>query len=247
MIVTGAAQGIGAELAGGIVRAGGRVIIADVDSGDATALRLNQGSASTDRVALAVHCDVTEEASVQAMVAAGLAEFGSVHGLVNNAALFGRLSAKNLFEIPVAEWDQVMAVNVRGPWLMARHTIREIAEAGGGAVVNIASNRVLRGFPNLLHYDASKGAVTAMTKSMAREAGPLDVRVNCIAPGLTMSQSVLQKEGIEDRAPMIAAGRALARNQLPEDLVGAVNFLLSDASAFVTGQTLVVDGGGVMH
>ena len=119
--------------------------------------------------------------------------------------------------------------------------------AGGGTVVMIATNRIFHGYPGMLHYDASKGAVLAMTRSLIRELGPKNIRVNTIAPGLTMSEGVLAREGIEDRAPAIAAGRSLARDQRPEDLIGPCAFFLSDHSGFVSGQSLGVDGGGVIH
>jgi NAD(P)-dependent dehydrogenase (short-subunit alcohol dehydrogenase family) len=140
-----------------------------------------------------------------------------------------------------------MAVNVKGTWLSTVAAVPALERAGGGAIVMIATNRIFHGFPNLLHYDASKGAVLAMARSLARELGPKRIRVNTIAPGLTMSEGVLAKPGIAERAAAIAASRALARDQTPEDLVGSVAYFLSDASGFVTGQTLIVDGGGLMH
>ena len=126
---------------------------------------------------------------------------------------------------------------------------RSASDAGNrqrGSIVNIATNRIFHGFPGMLHYDASKGAVLAMTRSLMRELGPKNIRVNTISPGLTMSEGVLAREGIEQRAPIIAAGRALARDQQPEDLIGAVAFFLSDHSGFVNGQNLSVDGGGII-
>ena len=181
------------------------------------------------------------------MVAATETAFGGVDGLVNNAALFAVLPIAMQDEIDPALWNKVMAVNVKGPWLCTRAAVPAMVRAGGGSVVMIATNRIFHGFPGMLHYDASKGAVLAMTRSLIRELGPKNIRVNTIAPGLTMSEGVLAREGIADRAPAIAAGRSLARDQQPEDLVGPCAFFLSDQSGFVTGQSLGVDGGGVIH
>lgn len=239
-IVTGAAQGIGARLAAGLAKAGAAVVVADVLDGSAVAGAIGER-------AITVRCDVTDPAAVQACIDAAGEAFGGVDILVNNAALFGTVQPLSLFDIAPADWDRMMAVNVKGVWLMAKAAAAAMRARGGGSMVNLATNRFWLGSPNLLHYDASKGAVIAMTRSMARELGDLGIRVNAVAPGLTMSENVLAKEGIADRAPLIAANRALKRNQLPEDLVGAVTFLASDAAAFMTGQTLVVDGGSAMH
>ena len=140
-----------------------------------------------------------------------------------------------------------MAVNVRGPWLCARAAKDRMAQAGGGSIVMMASNRIFSGSSLLLHYDASKGAVQAMAKSLAREVGPLNIRINTIAPGLTMSEGVQARPGVEDRNAAIVRERALGRTQIPNDIVGAAAFLLCHDSASITGQTVVIDGGGIMH
>ena len=140
-----------------------------------------------------------------------------------------------------------MAVNIKGKWLSARAAVPAMERAGGGSIVMIATNRIFHGFPGMLHYDASKGGVLAMTRSLIRELGPKNIRVNTIAPGLTLSEGVLARDGILDRKDSIAASRAIARDQLPEDLVGPTGFFLSDHAGFVTGQSLGVDGGGVIH
>ncbi|MEM9757500.1 MAG: SDR family oxidoreductase, partial [Pseudomonadota bacterium] len=150
-------------------------------------------------------------------------------------------------EIAPETWDRVMEVNVKGAWLVTRAAIPALARSGGGSVVMIGTNRVLHGYPAMLHYDASKGAVLAMARSLIREVGDRNIRVNTILPGLTMSEGVRARPGIEDRAPAIAAQRSLARDQVPEDLVGPCAFFLSDHSGFVTGQSLVVDGGGIVQ
>ena len=242
-IVTGAAQGIGARLAAGLARAGAAVVIADLLAGEAVADEIRAGGGR----AITIRCDVADPASAEAAVAAAREAFGGLDVLVNNAALFGTVQPVGMMDIAPDDWDRMMAVNTRGVWLMARAAVPALRARGGGSIVNFASNRVWLGSPNLLHYDASKGAVVAMTRGMARELGDWNIRVNAVAPGLTMSENVLAKTGIADRAPAIARQRALKRDQQPEDLVGIVVFLASDAAAFITGQSLAVDGGSVMR
>lgn len=243
MLVTGAAQGIGAALARGLAAQDAAVVIADILPGKTVAEEIREHGGQ----ALALDCDVTSAEIIQKTIAATLARYGRLDAVVNNAALFGKVQNVSLFDIDIADWDRIMAVNARGPWLLARYAVPAMEQSGGGAIVNMASNRVFLGAPELLHYDASKGAVVAMTRSMARELGTKRIRVNCIAPGLTMSENVKQRTGIEERALLVKDRRPIGRDQQPDDLVGAVVFLVSDESEFITGQTLVVDGGSVMH
>ena len=243
IIVTGAAQGIGAVLASGFAKMGAMVAFADIADPSAAAegVRANGGRA------IPVKVDVTRLDDCVSMVEATEDAFGGVDGLVCNAALFAALPLQGFDQIEENLWNRVMDVNVKGPWHCTRAVAPAMERAGGGSIVMISSNRVFRGFPDLLHYDASKGAVLSMTRSLTRELGSRNIRVNTIAPGLTLSEGVLARAGIEDRMAAVVANRALSRDQRPEDLVGPTAFLLSDHSAFVAGQSLIVDGGGIVN
>ena len=243
IIITGAAQGIGAAMARGFAGLGAKVALADIDDAEPAAAGVRDAGGE----AIAMRCDVTKLAECEAMVAATEAAFGGIDGLVCNAALFAKLPAEPFDQIEESLWDKVMDVNVKGPWLCVRAAAPAMERAGGGSIVMIATNRIFHGYPHLLHYDASKGAVLSMVRSLIRELGPKNIRVNTIAPGLTLSTGVLAREGIEDRKGAIAAARSLSRDQEPEDLVGPTAFFLSDHAGFVTGQSLGVDGGGVIH
>ncbi len=243
-IVTGAAQGIGSTLARGLAAEGAKVVIADVLDGSATAAAITSAQGS----ALYIKTDVASAASVGAMVEATVKQFGTVDILVNNAAIFASLGNKKFEDISSEEFDKVMAVNVRGPFECARAVSPIMRAKGAGKIINISSGTVFKGVPNLLHYVSSKGAVVAMTRCLAREFGASNVNVNAIAPGLTMSDGVLgQSDWTQDYIEANKNSRALKRRQVPGDLLGTVVFLSSSDSDFMTGQTLVVDGGNVMH
>jgi NAD(P)-dependent dehydrogenase (short-subunit alcohol dehydrogenase family) len=185
---------------------------------------------------------------VAALVAETLARFGTIDVLVNNAGIFADLAKKPFTQIDDAEWDRVMAVNVRGSFACAKAVAPVMIAKGGGKIVNIASGTVFKGFAGALHYVASKGAVVAMTRCLARELGAHEICVNAIAPGLTMSEAVVDNPewgGAAGEATV--ASRALKRAQQPADIVGTLLYLASAASDFVTGQTIVVDGGSVMR
>lgn len=241
-LITGAAQGIGAEIAKGMAQTGASVVIADILDATPVAKQIQ----ATGGRALACRTDITDDASLAQMIGAAAEIFGDIDILINNAALFGALRSRPLEKIDNEEWDRVMAVNVRGLWQCCKAVLPGMERRGGGSIINISTNRIFRGFPNLMHYDASKGAVLAMTKSMAVELGDRNIRVNAVCPGLTMSENVKAKEGIEDRNAFIVKTRALQRTQLPEDLVGAVLFFADERSGFISGQSLIVDGGGIM-
>jgi NAD(P)-dependent dehydrogenase (short-subunit alcohol dehydrogenase family) len=241
-IITGAAQGIGAEYARALSAEGAAVIVADVSDADPVASAINQ----TGGRALAVHCDVTDSVSVKAMVAAALERFGRVDILINNAALFGNVKRKPFEEIESDEWDRMMAVNVRGAFECAKAVAPTMRSQKYGKIVNIASGTVFKGQTMLLHYVTSKGAIVAMTRSLARELGDDGIRVNTLAPGLVMSENV-KNNWAPSQVQGTVNSRAIKRELTPEDMCGTLIYLCSPESDFVTGQVLVVDGGAVMH
>ncbi|MCP3656962.1 MAG: 3-oxoacyl-ACP reductase FabG [Herbaspirillum sp.] len=241
-IITGAAQGIGAEYARALSGEGASVVVADVlDANPVVEAIVEDGGK-----ALAVHCDVTNPASVQSMVAATLERFGRLDILVNNAALFGNVKRKPFEEIESEEWDRMMAVNVRGPFECVKAVAPTMRSQKYGKIVNIASGTVFKGQTMLLHYVTSKGAIVAMTRSLARELGDDGIRVNTLAPGLVMSENV-KNNWAPGQVQNTVNTRAIKRELTPEDMCGTLIYLCSPESDFVTGQVLVVDGGAVMH
>jgi NAD(P)-dependent dehydrogenase (short-subunit alcohol dehydrogenase family) len=243
-VVTGAAQGIGAAYAAAMAREGARVVVTDIRDPAPLAAKITEDGGT----AIGIAADVTDAASVDALVAQVLARFGRIDVLVNNAALFGDLAHTRFEDIAADEWDAVMRVNVRGPWLMSKAVVPAMRRQGYGKIVNIASTTALKGTPMMLHYVSSKGAVIAMTRAMAREVGADNICVNAVAPGLTLSEGVVENgHWSEEWIDRNAASRALKRRAVPEDLVGTVLFLASRAADFVTGQTMVIDGGAVAH
>jgi len=243
-IITGAAQGIGAAYASAMAREGARVVVTDIlDPGPLVGKIAGAGGE-----AIGVVADVTDGVSVGALVARTLERFGRIDILVNNAALFADLKHTKFEDIEEAEWDAVMRVNIRGLWLMSKAVVPVMRRRGYGKIVNIASTTALKGTPMMLHYVSSKGAVIAMTRAMAREVGDDNICVNAVAPGLTLSEGVVENGHWSDEwIDRNVAARALKRRAVPEDLVGAVLFLASREADFVTGQTMVIDGGAVAH
>jgi NAD(P)-dependent dehydrogenase (short-subunit alcohol dehydrogenase family) len=243
IIVTGGARGIGAALVARCAEEGAKTIIADIleDEAAATAnaVRARGGEA------IAVATDIADRSSVDRLVAEAMSAFGRVDGLVNNAALIAGLARRPFDEIPESEWDRVMAINVRGAWNCCAAVAPAFRRQGYGKIVNIASDTILSGVPGLLHYVASKGAVFAMTRSLARELGAANVTVNAIAPGFTETAAALEHGN--EAAVRSVQGRAIQRPQRPEDLAGAVVFLMSADSDFMTGQLLTVNGGYIFH
>lgn len=244
-VVTGGAHGIGRAYARALAQMGAQVAIVDLD-GDAAAAAA--ASLQGDGLAVTGHrVDIADEGSVEALREAIDAE-AAVDILINNAAVFATvpMSRAGFADLEVDEWDRMMEVNLRGTWLMCRAFVPLMQRRGYGKVVNVSSGTALKGHRGRIHYVTTKGGVLAFTKTLAREVGPDGVRVNCIAPGSTLSTADASDEEIRRR--QVALGdRALPRVQQPEDLVGAAVFLASPASDFITGQTLVVDGGSMMH
>ena len=242
-IVTGGAKGLGAVYSRALAAAGARVVIADIVDGDSLADEI-QGSGGQ---AIHVTTDVSDEASVQSLVAATLSSFQRIDILVNNAAVYATLAPVNFQDIEVALWDKIMAVNVRGCFLMAKHVAPHMIEQGSGKIINISSGSAYKGQPSLmLHYITSKGAIVSFTRALSRELGEHRICVNTLAPGLILSDSIIKnRDHIEKAQEKVLAGRALKRHGYPDDLVGALIFLASSDSDFVTGQTLAVDGGSI--
>jgi 3-oxoacyl-[acyl-carrier protein] reductase len=244
VIVTGGGKGIGKVYAQEFARAGARVVAADVD--EAAAKGAADAIAAEDGVALGLGTDIASEDSVAAMARAALEEFGAIDVLINNASLMSVLPRRSWLEIPVEEWDRVMAVNLRGMFLACRAVFPAMKAQGRGKIVNISSSRFFEGSPNRLHYTTSKAGVIGFTRALAREVGEFGITVNAVAPGLTASDTQVASTSGNYLAAR-SSGRAIDRVQVPEDLVGAVMFLSSPASDFMTGQTLLVDGGKMMH
>ena len=230
-LVTGGAQGIGRAIADGLGREGATVVVADLNPPED-----------------GIRADVSSETDVEAMVRETVDRHGGVDILVNNAGLYASLPMRPFGEIPLEEWRQVMDVNVASMFLSCRAVVPVMRARGGGKIVNISSGTPFRGVPFLLHYVTSKGAIVAFTRALAKELGRDSIHVNCVAPGFTMSDGVrAHPEVVEKLREASVAARTLQRDQVPEDVVGAVVFLCTPAADFVTGQTMVIDGGQYFH
>jgi len=244
VIITGGGKGIGKVYAQEFARAGARVLAADIDGAAADAVAKEIRAAGGDAVSTTT--DISDADSTQAMAEAARTQFGGIDVLVNNASLMSALPRRSWLEIPVEEWDRVMAVNLRGMFLSCRAVFPAMRERGRGKIVNISSSRVWEGLPNRLHYTTSKAGVIGFTRALAREVGEFGITVNAVTPGLTLSDTQVASSS-NNYLAAVTEGRALSRPQIPADLVGAVMFLSCLASDFMTGQTINVDGGRAMH
>ena len=242
-IVTGAGSGIGKALASRLARDGASVVIADLARfGEAAAEIAKATGART----LGLQIDVSSEKDVERMAAETVRAFGRIDILVNNAAVFSTLKLRPFEDIGVEEWRKVMDVNIMGVALCCRACVPHMRKAGCGRIINLASGAPIKGVPLFLHYISSKGAVIAMTRGLARELGKDRITVNSLAPGFTLSENVAKDAAHVQQGERSRVTRAIQRDETPEDLEGAVSFLASADAAFITGQTLVVDGGSAM-
>jgi 3-oxoacyl-[acyl-carrier protein] reductase len=241
VLITGAAQGIGRELARQYAAAGAIAIVADMN-GDA-AKRVECEITEQGGRSMSVEADVADPQAVAAMTDAIVARFGRIDVLINNAAIFASLDKRKFEQIPLDEWDQVIRVNINGPFLCARAVAPVMRKAGWGRIINIASDAVPKGVMNYMHYVTSKSAMIGFTNAMARELGEDGINVNCIRPGAVATEverAVNPTQGLRNSQ---IAQQCLKRGMLPTDLVGIMLFLSSPASSFITGQTIACDGG----
>ncbi|MFN3657271.1 MAG: SDR family NAD(P)-dependent oxidoreductase [Pseudolabrys sp.] len=243
-LVTGGARGIGRHYSLALAAEGARVMIADIADGKEVVAEITKQHGAD--AAASVTFDVSDESAVKKVVAQTVERFGQIDVLVNNAALYATLTPRNYDEWDIETWDRVMAINVRGPWLMVKHVAPHMKARKSGKIINIASGAPYKGIPRMLPYVSSKGAIIAFTRSLSRELGPFGIAVNSLSPGYVLSDTGLANTAhVEEERERVRASRAFKRDSYPEDLTGALVFLASDESNFVTGQSLVVDGGSV--
>lgn len=240
-IVTGSAQGIGKAIADRLLHDGFRVVIADLSKSEHIAAQLGNDAYGVD-------VDVSDPEQVRNMIAVAINKFGRLDALVNNAGIYTSIEKKPFQEIQLEEWRRVFEVNVEGVWHCCRYAAEPMKKAGIGAIVNISSASVIKGNPLLLHYVASKGAVQAMTRVLARELGEFGIRVNTVSPGFTVSEGILsQGDSREAQRTSAREARLLQQELQPEDIASAVAYLLRPEAKMITGQNLTVDGGMVMN
>jgi len=244
VIVTGAHRGLGQAYAIEAARLGARVVAGDIlDCGDT--VRQIEADGGT---AIGVELDVTKMGTVSAMAESAIDAFGDISVLVNNAALYGGLTGGRFDQLDEDEWDRCMNVNVKGIWNCCKAVVPHMQNAGGGSIVNVASLAATYGLPFVLHYTTSKAAVIGLTRGLARELGRGEIRINAIAPTAVITEGTAEFFGdkMDGAMDVIKNDQSLKRNPQPEDMIGTVMWLASDASAFVTGQTIAIDGGTVM-
>lgn len=245
IVVTGAARGIGREYAHALGGAGALVVAADLNACDETVADVEAAGGA----AIGVKVDVADANSALTMVEAATKRFGRLDALVNNAALYGGLRGGRFETISEADWDAAMAVNVKGIWNCCKAAVPALRHVGGGSIINIASLAATYGSPFVLHYTTSKAAVIGMTRGLARELGRDNIRVNAVAPSAVLTEGTREffADKLDKALEVIKSGQAIQRNLVPADLAGTILWLVSDASSFVTGQTISVDGGTVMN
>jgi len=243
-VVTGGAMGIGYAICEHLAEEGARIVVADRANAGQAAEKLK----SRGFDAIGVDADVSSEGDTENLAAAALEAYGTLDVLVNNAAIFSTIQQKPFEQLSVQDWRSILDVNVIGQFLCCRAVLPAFRKQGGGRIINISSGVAFKGNPNMLHYVATKGAVVSMTRAMATELGEDNVLINSVAPGFTLSEGVLKNPELAERSSKFSIkGRALRRDMLPNDVVGAVAFFAGPGSSFITGQTLVVDGGAYFH
>lgn len=242
IMITGAAQGIGKVYSSNLASDGAKVILVDISSKVDSAskeIRANGGDCES------IVADVTKENDVRSMAEFAVKRYGRIDILVNNAALFQGLVKKPFTEISTEEWDSVMAVNLKGMFLCSQAVVPQMKKQNKGKIINISSGTFYSGVPFFLHYVTSKGGVVGFTRALARELGPFNITVNAIAPGYTLTEAAKATENPNYALDRLKR-RSIQRDEVPEDLVGTMIYLCSDASDFVTGQTILVNGGDVL-
>jgi NAD(P)-dependent dehydrogenase (short-subunit alcohol dehydrogenase family) len=243
-IITGGARGLGKAYALRLAEEGAHIIVADIIDG----VEVKEEVVGKGGEAIALYTDVSDEESTTNMARKAIEHFGKIDILINNAGLFASLGKKPFYEISNEEWDQVLGINLKGTFLCCKAVYPQMKKQGKGKIINISSGTFFTGVPYFIHYVASKGGIIAFTRALAREVGDDGICVNAIAPGLTMSESVQGNPMYPEGYLRVAAsGRCFKRDEFPQDLTGAIVFLASDESDFITGQTIVVDGGSVFH
>ena len=241
VVVTGGGRGLGRAYCESLAEQGANVVAADIrDTGNTI-----EAVKSAGGHAIGVHLDVTDPISCNDMANAAIEAYGRIDSLVNNAALYGDISGGRFDQISDSQWDNVMNVNIKGIWNCCRACVPSIRESGGGTIINISSLAATYGMPYALDYAMSKAAVIGMTRSLARELGRDWIRVNAVAPTAVLTEGTEEYMGekMEKALGVIASNQALNSNLEPKDMVGTISFLVSDASKFITGQTIMVDGG----
>jgi NAD(P)-dependent dehydrogenase (short-subunit alcohol dehydrogenase family) len=243
-IVTGGARGLGKAYALGLSQEGARIVVTDI----LDAAKVQHEIKEKGGEAIALYADVSEEESVNEIAKKAIERFGKIDILVNNAGIFANVNKRPFHEISLQEWDKIVKVNLTGTFLCCKAVYPQMKKQGKGKIINVSSSTFFFGVPNLVHYVTSKGAIVAFTRALARELGNDGICVNAIAPGFTVSEAIKGNPTFPELSHQVAVNsRCFKRDEQPVDLLGTIVFLASDESDFITGQTIVVDGGGVFH